>query len=132
MSKNLSIAFVLCTLLLKANAQNFLPPVYEINSETIVWELLPDSCFQILEDGKGKWTIEQVSALPLVNQFHENTTQTNGINYAVHTFWLRFRLRNAMGRTINTGFYDVGWYFWSDNERIDYYLQYKNLAPVRL
>jgi len=82
-----------------AFTQNLLPPVYEINADTASDIRLDDSCWQMLEDPEGKWTIDEVNHPPIADKFHANTTKVDGIlevDYSIHTFWLRYRLRNNM------------------------------------
>ena len=79
--------------------QDNLPPVFEINADTTSDIRLDDSYWQMLEDREGKWTIDEVSRPPIADKFHANTTKVNGIlevDYSIHTFWLRYRLRNNM------------------------------------
>src|SRR4249920_1486764 len=83
----------------QALAQNNLPPAYEIQTDTAVSIRLDDAYWQMLEDPEGKWTIDEVNQSPIAEKFHANTTKVNGIlgvNYSIHTFWLRYRLRNNM------------------------------------
>jgi signal transduction histidine kinase len=74
-----------------AFAQNNLPPVYEIRTDT-AYTSIPDSCWQMLEDVNGKWTINEVNQSPLGEKFHSNT----GINSSVTTYWVRYRIKNDM------------------------------------
>ncbi len=83
----------------KTITQNNLPPVYEINTDTAVNLTLGDAYWQMLEDPEGKWTIDEVSRPPIADQFHANTTKTNGIlevDYSINTFWFRYRFKNNM------------------------------------
>ena len=102
--------------LVKLNAQDLLPPVYEISSDTISYELLPDSCLQILADKTGKWTIEQVSVPPLSNGFH---AYQGIVNYSIQTHWLRYRLHNRMKTEINIGVHDAKNDLMLENQRSD-------------
>ena len=51
-------------------AQNTLPPVYEIKSDTASYVNLERTDWQILEDQKGALTIDDISKPPLSNRFH--------------------------------------------------------------
>ena len=61
-------------------AQTYLPPVYEIKSDTALMQVLDDSLSQKLEDKEGKWTIGEVSKLPLVEKFHTPGFKAEGID----------------------------------------------------
>ncbi len=76
-------------------AQTPLPPVYEVKNDSAESQQLYHDYWQILEDKSGKLTIEQVSSLPVQNQFHDSTS---AIDSTVNTYWLRYRIRNAMKR----------------------------------
>ena len=53
----------------KIIAQNNLPPVHEIKTDTAFEQDLVNTYRQLQEDKEGKCTIEQVSALPLSVNF---------------------------------------------------------------
>src|SRR4051794_23471507 len=81
--------------------QSYLPAVYTINNDTASDYSLDASYTQLLEDSSGNLTIEQVSQLPpLSNGFKDNETATKGIDYTIHTYWLRFRIRNALNHDV--------------------------------
>ena len=90
---------VLLTLLsiTKAIAQNNLPPVFEIDTDTASAIRLNDAYWQMLEDPEGKWTIDEVSQSPLADKFHANTTKIKGVDRSINTFWLRYHFKNNMG-----------------------------------
>ena len=80
-------------------AQNNLPPAYELNTDTAVAIRLGDNYWQMLEDREGLCTINDVSRPPIADKFHANTTKTDGmlgVDYSIHTFWLRYRFKNNM------------------------------------
>src|SRR4051812_23362932 len=82
-------------------AQNNLPPVYEIKTDTVEYLHLKDSDWQMLEDKTGKFTINQVSQPPLTNKFHANTVPTKGFDFSINAYWFRYRIKNIM--THNAG-----------------------------
>jgi len=88
--------FLLCFLPLafyvRAFPQNLSSPVYEIKTENVTI-IIPDSCWQMLEDSDGKWTIDQVSQSPLGEKFHSRTEVASS---AINTYWIRFRLKNDL------------------------------------
>ena len=55
-------------------AQNNLPPVYEITTDTAVNISLDDSYWEMLEDPKGNWTIDDVRRLPVTDKMEELCT----------------------------------------------------------
>lgn len=71
--KRSSILLLLTFLATTIFAQNNLPPVYEINTDTAVNIMLVDAYWQMLEDPDGKWTIDEVSQSPVADRFHANT-----------------------------------------------------------
>jgi two-component system, NtrC family, sensor kinase len=77
-------------------AQNNLPPAYEINTDTAVNVTLDKAYWQMLEDPEDKWTIDQVSRLPIADKFHANINNPKGVDYSINTFWLRYRFKNNM------------------------------------
>ena len=82
-----------------AFAQSILPPAYEINADTAVNIKLDNAHWQMLEDAKGKWTIDEVIRMPLADKFHANkarTSQIGGLDYSITTYWFRYRFKNNM------------------------------------
>src|SRR5690348_2957399 len=77
-------------------AQNNLPPVYEIRTDTAINIVLDNSYYQMLEDREGKWTIKEVSNSPIADKFHLNTTKAKGVDYSINTFWFRYHFKNNM------------------------------------
>src|SRR5258706_11471690 len=73
-------------------AQNGMPPVYEIATDTPTVTIMPDSCWQMLEDSEGRWTIDDVNEAAQATKFHNNT----GYDYSINTYWFRYRLKNKM------------------------------------
>src|SRR5215831_15364291 len=73
-------------------AQNNLPPVYEIKTDTASVSF-PDSCWQMLGDVSGNWTIDQVSQPPVSDKFHPDTDIADS---SIKTYWIRLRLKNSM------------------------------------
>jgi two-component system NtrC family sensor kinase len=96
MKKYFGLLIFLCSSFIGI-AQNSLPPVYEINTDTAVAITLNDAYWQMLEDPEGKWTIDEVSQSPVADKFHANTTKINGVDHSINTFWLRYRFKNNMG-----------------------------------
>src|SRR4051794_3119158 len=80
-------------------AQNNLPPVSEIKTDTAEYFNLNDSNWQMLEDRTGKLTIDQVSQPPIANQFHTNIVSAEGVNI----YWFRYCVKNVMTQKIEVG-----------------------------
>jgi signal transduction histidine kinase len=78
-------------------AQNNLPPVYEIKTDTAEYLTLNDSNWQMLEDRTGNLNIDQVSRSPIADKFHVNTVSTEG----VYVYWLRYRIKNVMAKKVD-------------------------------
>jgi signal transduction histidine kinase len=102
-------------------AQNNLPPVYEIKSDTALIDTLPNNYWQILKDTNGKLTFEQVSKSPVADKFHYDSPV--GITHYITAYWSRFILKNVTDHKISIGFYDKGlqssdWYIITDTEII--------------
>src|SRR4051794_28532877 len=87
-------------LFVKTFAQNNLPPVYEIKTDSVNVNI-PDSCWQMLADPHGKWTINEVSQSPLAEEFHSNT----GINSSIKPYWVRYRIKNNMAHEAKITFH---------------------------
>src|SRR4051794_23091786 len=83
-----------------AIAQNNLPPVFEITTDTILDQELTVIYYQMKEDKDGKFTIEQVTQSPLSDKFHRRDTILTNVDTLVNTFWFRFRLRNDLKKEI--------------------------------
>jgi signal transduction histidine kinase len=108
---------------LHAQQNNFIP-VYKILSDTATEQQLQGSNYQILEDKKGGWDIEEVSKLPLSGKFHfdnkgQGETNVKGI------YWIRYRLKNTMDHPANI-------VLETNSEYNDFYLFHKNSNPVHL
>jgi len=84
-------------------AQNNLPPVFEIKTDTALIDTLPNTYWQILEDKDGILIFEQVSKFR-ADKFHYNTS--GNINRRISTYWIRFTLKNSTNHTLKIGFYD--------------------------
>src|SRR5215831_1041245 len=93
MGKFFILLLFLCITFISA-AQNNLPPVFEITTDTVEYLNLNDSNWQMLEDKTGKLTIDQVSQLPVASRFHGNTGIAKGV------YWFRYRLKNAMPQKV--------------------------------
>ena len=85
--------FILSTFV--STAQNSWPPAIEIKSDTAVSVNIDDKYWQLLEDPTGKLSIEEVSDSSFKG-FHINTTRTQGYNYHITNYWLRYRFKNLM------------------------------------
>jgi len=92
MNKIFLLSFLVLVLFVKAFTQNNLPSVYEIKTDT-AYVNIPDSCWQMIEDADGKWTIDQVSQSPITDKFHANIDITNS---NINIYWVRFSLKNNM------------------------------------
>jgi signal transduction histidine kinase len=94
--KLLLLLLTTCLWCSEAKAQNSLPPAFEIKTDTSTYDTLSDRHWQILVDLAGSWGIEQVSKPPLSDKFIANNTITNGLDYNIHVFWFRYRIKNLL------------------------------------
>ena len=97
---------ILCILYcgLTSSAQSDQPTVYALTSDTASSYTIESSLTQLLEDPKNQWTIDEVCQQPLTNNFHTNETKEKGINYRIHTYWLRFIIRNDLDHAVTLYF----------------------------
>ena len=121
MKKILFIWLALWTFLSQAIAQDNLPPVYEITTDTALKNILPDAYWQLLEDKDGTLSYEQVSKFPVADKFHYDTAKK--INFQIPTYWFRFTIKNITNRQLKIGFYDdfkaiSDWYITKTNGEI--------------
>ena len=79
-----------------ALAQIPMPPAYEIKTDTGYYRPIDSSRWQMLEDPKEKWTIEEVSKSPISNQFHFFSGKNSSPKNSIHSIWFRFVLKNMM------------------------------------
>src|SRR5580700_5062939 len=89
-----------CTLATALIGQNKLPPVYEIKSDTALRQILGNEFYQVLEDKKGGWTIEQVIKPPVSTLFHYRAARLANRDTMSKTYWLRYTLKNVTGQNI--------------------------------
>src|ERR1700689_3146056 len=98
----------------KTIAQNNLPPVYEIKTDTAFQQNLSTEYWQLLEDKDEKWTIDRASTFPLSDKFH--TSLSKAMDTTCYTYWIRYRLKNMMDHETEIAFD-------SYSSQDDYYLQ---------
>ncbi|TKK66190.1 GHKL domain-containing protein [Ilyomonas limi] len=91
----LSFLFIVASL-----GQDTLPPVFEINNDKGAPFQLHVAYTQLLEDGSDTLSIEDVSAGAFSDRFHPNQTVAHGIDYQIHTYWLRFQIKNTLNHDI--------------------------------
>jgi two-component system, NtrC family, sensor kinase len=116
-------ALLLVIIPLISFAQNNLPPVFEIKTDTALHDTLPNSYWQMLEDKEGKLSFEQVSKSPIAEKFHYDTSTK--ITHEISAYWVRFILKNVTDHKINIGFYDPApetsnWYIIKGNRIINH------------
>jgi len=99
-------------------AQNNLPPVYEITTDTALQVTIPDSYWQMLEDKGGRLSFEDVSRPPGVDQFHYYIKAENKLNPSA-IFWFRYVLKNVMNHDARICFPTYG-------EQSDFYIISEN------
>src|SRR6476620_10401310 len=78
------------------DAQNNLPPVYQIKADTMLFDTLDNQYWQLLEDKDGKYSFSEIVKPPLSSEFHFNKEETLDRNYNIHGYWTRFVIQNIM------------------------------------
>ena len=76
--------------------QTVLPPVFEIKSDTVLGVSIDTTYYRMLGDKEGKYTIGDVTTLPLSDKFHYLNEKSGPIDAMANVYWLRYRLKNAM------------------------------------
>jgi two-component system, NtrC family, sensor kinase len=115
MKKTLALLLLLFAGFLQATAQNSLPTVYEIKTDTTYLQIVPEHYWQILPDKGGKLKIGDVSKLPLADHFFYRGESTNS-DTIENVYWLRYQLKNTLAREVKISLTSI-----SDYD--DYYLQ---------
>lgn len=59
--------------------------------------ILPDSIVEVLPDPSGRLSIDDLTRSPHKDQFRVTSPLLGGLDYSIHTYWLRFRLSNPLG-----------------------------------
>ncbi|HYJ63026.1 MAG TPA: 7TM-DISM domain-containing protein, partial [Parafilimonas sp.] len=85
-------------------AQSDLPPVYEIKTDTALFQTLDNSYYQLLEDSTNKLTIQQVMQKPVEDKFRYSKSSTNAFDFRIHTYWFRYTLKNMLARDAKISF----------------------------
>ncbi len=119
MKKQFWLSFFVLLSIVKTNGQNNLPPVFEVKNDTANSVSLPDSCFSMLEDKNGKWTIADISSSAFVNTFHNRSVRSIGADTIFNTYWFHYGLKNTMSREAKISLNSM-----SDND--DFYLLLPN------
>jgi signal transduction histidine kinase len=117
MKRCFELLLLLCSSVI-AIAQNNLPPVYEIKTDTAVYTALPNSYWQILEDKDGKYSFDDVRKQPVANRFHYYTSKSDQQDYSIHSYWFRYALKNTTDHDAKICLFNsiVNW-----NEQSDFY-----------
>src|SRR4051812_24144469 len=98
--KNIIFLFLLQLLsLTKSFAQNDLPPVYEITTDTANYYTIPQSNWQTLKDKEAKLNFKQVSTAPITTNFQYSKDNMLSWDKTIRSYWFRFVLKNAMNHT---------------------------------
>jgi len=121
MRKILLLLPLLLVTIQKNHAQNNFPATYELNTDTSLYDIVPNGYWQMLEDKEGKLSFEQVNQSPAADHFHYDTNRK--INFQIPTYWFRFALKNSSSYPMKIGFYDTykttsDWYITRANGRL--------------
>ena len=93
----LTFAFIGCTAI---RAQTPLPQPFEILNDTAGSWVLDSINWQVLPDRKGSLSINQVLRAPLAGDFKHPTLLRTMAFPDVNTFWIRFRISNALNHPL--------------------------------
>src|SRR5262245_48442155 len=96
MNKAFWLLFLFSFLFVKTFAQNNLPPVYEITTDSVAYYTIPNTQWQALEDKNGKLTFEQVRTAPVATNFYYSKDTTLLTDKTVRCYWIRYVLKNTM------------------------------------
>ena len=96
----------------KAFAQQGWPPAYQIVSDAFDSISLDNKYWQILEDKKGIYSLEQVRSAEFSDKFHMVGKKALGIDTAgIHTVWHRYRILNTMSKELRISFGSTSDYY---------------------
>ncbi|MBS1573663.1 MAG: histidine kinase [Bacteroidetes bacterium] len=101
MIRPVSLSIIFIHLVFVARAQTTSFPVYEITSDTAALINLPKTYWQIAEDKNSKETFVSISSAAQNKNFHSDSSNIKGIDYSVHTFWVRYTLKNGLGKELS-------------------------------
>lgn len=99
----------------KATAQNSLPPVYEIKTDTPYLQIVSMQYWQMLPDKEGKFKIDDVSKLPLADHFYFRGQPTIA-DTVENVYWIRYQIKNTTDREVKISLNSL-------SEYDDFYLQ---------
>jgi len=97
MGKTFALIVLLFSGFPAAIAQNSLPPVYEIKTDTTIMQIVPQQYWQMLPDKGGKLKIDDVSKLPLTDHFYFRGQPTNA-DTIENVYWIRYQIKNVTDR----------------------------------
>ena len=97
-------------------AQSSLPPAFDLISDTSLRLEIDTAHRQILEDKEGKWTIDEVNKLPLIDRFRYSSILKPIKDSAFAAYWFRYRIKNQTGKQSQIAFSAF-------NETSDFYIQ---------
>jgi two-component system, NtrC family, sensor kinase len=119
--KILITSFIALLLASLSYAQENLPPAYQIQTDTLEYFELDHDFWQVLNDPKATYTINQITQPALSAQFHHLQTGTNHPDNFSSTHWLKYQLKNTMNRRAEIAFS-------TGSDQSDYYLFRKDSA----
>ncbi len=82
-------------------AQQPMPAPFIITADTLDYQVLDNTYWQVLEDREGKWNINDVSSSVTSGGFHENSANYKKPAYPVNIYWIRFTLTNHLQHLVN-------------------------------
>ena len=82
---------------ISAHGQSSNALIFEITTDSLEVQELPSDFVDVLEDKDGLWSINDVLKSPVSETFHKmGTIQKLVDTNSIHTYWLRYKLKNVM------------------------------------
>ncbi|GAA4405516.1 hypothetical protein GCM10023187_23950 [Nibrella viscosa] len=95
-------------------AQQSLPPVYELKTDTATYVKLDSVYSQVLEDNSGKLSLRDVTGTAAEKHFVALASRKSGLDFTIRTYWFRFRIKNTLE-------HDALIYLGNQNDYLDMY-----------
>jgi signal transduction histidine kinase len=104
MIKPITVLLLFFHMLLAASSQSLIPPAFEIKSDSAILVTLPEEFWQVMEDREGNWSVDRLIIPGEGHKFHADSSRFTGIDYSIHTFWVRYRLKNMLNQPLSVAF----------------------------
>lgn len=99
------VAFLVYLILFTAaKGQHASPPVYIISADTAAYQVLPETCWQVMTDPGEKMQLAQAI---VATDFQSNDQK---VNYKNHVYWQRFQLASSIEKEIKIALPEPSFY----------------------